>query len=44
LHSLPKAKAYYEKIGMIYFSHMDKGILSYYEMPRDKAKELAEAS
>jgi hypothetical protein len=43
LHSLPKAKPYYEKIGMITFSDLDKGTLAYYEMPRKMAKDMVEA-
>jgi hypothetical protein len=40
LHSLPKAAAYYDKIGMICFPERKKESLDYYEMARDAAQEF----
>jgi len=40
LLSLPKASPYYEKIGMVNFKNKDQDPLAYYEMPREKAKEM----
>lgn len=44
LHSLSKAKGFYEKIGMVPVSNQDKGPLSFYEMTEESAKEYLEAS
>lgn len=44
LHSLPQAKNYYEKIGMINFPERDKDKLVYFEMPRDKSTEILRVS
>ena len=38
LHSLPKAKTFYEKIGMVPIEAHDKPSLSFYEMTEDAAK------
>lgn len=44
LHSLPKAKGFYEKIGMTYLSKFDKQALRYYEMSEETAKSYVSAS
>ena len=44
LLSLPKASAYYQKIGMINFKAKDESPLSYFEMPRETAKDLLGAA
>lgn len=44
LHSLPKAEPFYKALGMQPFPAADKDTLAYYEMPRETAKGLLEAS
>lgn len=44
LHSLPKAKDFYEKIGMTYLEEHNKDTLNFYEMSEEKAKDYLEAS
>ncbi len=39
LHALPKAMGFYEKIGMVRCTELDKGVLAFYEMPEDGAKQ-----
>ncbi|WP_420234038.1 hypothetical protein ACN079_06490 [Pseudomonas sp. ABY48] len=43
LHSLPKAKTYYERIGMQHFPSLDKDQLNYFEMAEAKAAQYAGA-
>ncbi|GAB6405056.1 hypothetical protein [Pseudomonas sp. MHK4] len=43
LHSLPKAKTYYERIGMQHFPKLDKDQLNYFEMEEAKAAQYAGA-
>lgn len=40
LHSLPQANGYYMKLEMIPIPSLDKELLSYFELPEDKAKSL----
>ncbi|MFW9078679.1 hypothetical protein ACOI9X_05270 [Pseudomonas sp. P2757] len=40
LHSLPKAAAYYNKIGMICFPERNKESLDYYEMAKEAAQKF----
>tara|TARA_R100001143_G_scaffold53112_1_gene48465 strand:+ start:913 stop:1563 length:651 start_codon:yes stop_codon:yes gene_type:complete len=40
LHSLPKAEAYYEKIGMKKIEGAEKGGLAFFEMPSDQCEKL----
>ena len=42
LHSLPKAREYYEKLGMINYPENDKDTLTYYEISEEKANYLLE--
>lgn len=41
LHALPKATGFYQGIGMQRYAPLDKDILSYFEMPEQRAIELA---
>lgn len=44
LHSLPKAAAYYQKIGMKCFPEQKKDSLEYFEMPKDSAEVFGGAA
>jgi hypothetical protein len=44
LHSLPKAEAFYEHIGMLNYPILDKDALKYYEMSEGNARSYMEES